>query len=223
MVFFLFLAKTKSFAHAIHKFQYNTYNKKIFCINSALHDFIDCIAATKLKNLLFLNVFKRKIKTVRSVFSCFYNIFQLINTDKFPKLVARFDKISANSQIIDFSIQQFITNTVMSAVATAIAAIQAKHKNMILFLHEIIKNSLLLRDFLSAIFFLDPDAVPKPHSAINFLPKALIKRWNQVNSSYFDLHLNRAYDKNEMVLVGKNIYYKNVIFFVQCFQSFVKF
>lgn len=40
---------------------------------------------------------------------------------------------------------------------------------------------------------------------------------------YFDLHLDTAYEEGEIVSVGKDVYYRNVIFFVQRLQNLVTF
>lgn len=40
---------------------------------------------------------------------------------------------------------------------------------------------------------------------------------------YFKSQLNRAYGEGEIILVGKNIYYRNVVLFVQRLQSLVTF
>lgn len=90
-------------------------------------------------------------------------------------------------------------------------------------LQEMIKKSLLLRNFFSSTLFSDPDAAFKAHLATNSLPKASMERWNQANLGYFDPHLDRAYGKGEIVLIGKNVYHKNVVLFVQRFQNLVTF
>ncbi len=40
---------------------------------------------------------------------------------------------------------------------------------------------------------------------------------------YFDPHLDRAHGEGEIVSVGKDVYYRNVILFVQRLQSLVTF
>lgn len=49
------------------------------------------------------------------------------------------------------------------------------------------------------------------------------KRWNQAKLEYFDPHLNRTHKDREVVLVGKEVYYKNVVLFVQRIQGLVTF
>lgn len=115
---------------------------------------------------------------------------------------------------MDSSIQQFITSAILFIIAIAIAVIQAKHKDKMLSLYKMIKKSLLLKDSLAITSFFNPDAAFKPHFAINSLPEILTKRCNQANLGHFDLYLNKAYGKSEIVLVEKNIYYRNIIFFV---------
>ena len=82
-------------------------------------------------------------------------------------------------------------------------------------LREMIKKSLLLRESPSATPPPDPDANPKTLPGSDPLPKTPIKRWNQANLGYFDSHLDRADGEGEIVLVGKDVYYRNVVLFVQ--------
>lgn len=39
--------------------------------------------------------------------------------------------------------------------------------------------------------------------------------WNAADMGYFDLHLDKLYGESEIVSVGKDIYYRNVILFVE--------
>ena len=55
------------------------------------------------------------------------------------------------------------------------------------------------------------------------MPKTLTDRWNLEELGYFDPHLDQAYRKIEVVLIGKEIYYKKVVLFVQYIESFVIF
>ncbi len=82
-------------------------------------------------------------------------------------------------------------------------------------LREMIEKSLLLRDSPSATLPPDPDAPLKAHPGADPLPKSTIERWNQANLGYFDLHLDRAYGEGEIVSVGKDVYYRNIVLFVQ--------
>lgn len=107
------------------------------------------------------------------------------------------------------------------AVAIAIANIQAKHKYKMLSLWKMIEKFLLLRESASATSSPNFDTIPKAHLGADFLPKTIAKRWNQVNLGYFDPHLDRAHSKGEIVLVDKDVYYKNVVLFVQHLQSLV--
>lgn len=75
-----------------------------------------------------------------------------------------------------------------------------------------IKKSLSLKETPFATLSLDLDAILKVHPINDTLPK--IKLWNQADLAYFDSHFNRAYGKDEIVAVGKNVYYRNVILFV---------
>ncbi len=124
---------------------------------------------------------------------------------------------------MDSSLQQSITSAVASAIATAVASIQAKHENEILFLREMIENSLLLRESPSSTLAPNPDATPKSLPAGDSLPKPSTERWNQADLGYFDPHLDRAHGEGEIVSVRKDVYYRNVVLFIQRLQSFVTF
>lgn len=72
-------------------------------------------------------------------------------------------------------------STVSSAISTAVAAIQAKYKNEMFYLWEMIEKFLLLREFPSATPSFDLDATPKVFPGGNFLPKTSTKKWNQAD------------------------------------------
>lgn len=110
-----------------------------------------------------------------------------------------------------------------SAVATAIAAIKVKHDNEMLSLCEMIENSLLVKESFSLIPPPNHDATPKSHPCNDSLSKITTEWWNQADLGYFKPHLNKAHKEGEIVLVGKNVYYRNVIFFVQRLQNLVTF
>ncbi len=51
-----------------------------------------------------------------------------------------------------------------------------------------------------------------------------LKRWNQSDLGYFDLHLdNKAHSPGEVVSVEKDIYYHNIVLFTQRIQNLVTF
>lgn len=81
-------------------------------------------------------------------------------------------------------------------------------------LQEMIEKSLLLRDFLSATLPPNPNATPKAYLGANPLPKSTAKRWNQANLGYFYPPLDRAHREGKIVLIGKDVYYRNVVLFV---------
>lgn len=99
-------------------------------------------------------------------------------------------------------------------VAMAVDAIQAKYKGEMLFQQKMIEKSLLLRKSPSMTPLLDPNVSLKSYPTTDLLPKNTTERWNQAALSYFDPHFNKAYGKSEIVLVGKDVYYKNVVLFV---------
>ena len=86
-----------------------------------------------------------------------------------------------------------------------------------------IKKSLLLKESPSATSPPNPDATPKSIPAGDSLLKAFTERWNQANLGYFDPYLDKANGEGEVVLVDKDVYYRNVVLFVQRFQSLVTF
>ena len=40
-------------------------------------------------------------------------------------------------------------------------------------------------------------------------------KWNTIELGYFDPHLNKSYDKGEIITIKKDIYYRSVILFVK--------
>ena len=90
-------------------------------------------------------------------------------------------------------------------------------------LREMIKKSLLFRDSSLSTLPPNPDTAPKAQPTTDSLPKTSTERWNQVNLGYFDLHLDRAYGEVKIILVGKDVYYRNVVLFVQRLESLVIF
>ena len=124
---------------------------------------------------------------------------------------------------MDPTVKQSIASAVTSAVAAVINAIQTKHKEKMLALQEMIEKSLLFRDFSSSTPPSDPDAIFKAHPTTDSLPKTLTERWNQANLGYFDPHLDKANSKDEIVLIGKDVYYRNLVLIVQRLQSLITF
>ncbi len=86
-----------------------------------------------------------------------------------------------------------------------------------------IKKFLLIKEFPSAIPLSDHDATPKTHLGNDSLPKTAIKRWNQVDLGYFNPYFDRAHKEDKIVLVEKDVYYRNVMLFVQRLQNLVTF
>lgn len=113
------------------------------------------------------------------------------------------------------SLQQSIISTVTSAVVTAVAFIQAKDDNKMVSVQEIVKKSRLVRESLSATPPSDHDATSKVNLGNNSVPKTITKWWNQVDLGYFNSHFDRAHGKGEIVSVRKDVYYRNVVLFVQ--------
>lgn len=124
---------------------------------------------------------------------------------------------------MDPTIEQSIANAVIFAITVTIDAIQTKYKEEILALREMIEKFLLLRNFSTSILPPNLDAAPKTYLATDSLSKALTERWNQANLGYFDPYLDRAHGEDEIVLVGKDVYFRNIVLFVQRVQSLVTF
>lgn len=70
----------------------------------------------------------------------------------------------------------------------------------------------------------NPAIIPATASSSDLASKGPKERWNQANLDYFDPHLDtKAHGVGEVVLVGKNVYYRNVVLFVQRIQNLVTF
>ena len=123
---------------------------------------------------------------------------------------------------MDPAVKQSIASAVTSAVTAAIDAIQAKHKEEMLALREMIEKSLLLKDSASSTPPPDLNASSKLSPPAHF-PSKSTKRWNQADLGYFDPHLDRAHGEGEIVSIGKDVYYRNVVLFVQRLQNLVTF
>ncbi len=212
-------SKAASLTRAIAEFQRDTGRTKRFRINPDLQAFVNSLLSLLLLKPALPKCCTRATREPLPSYDCSW----LIDPDKFPAAMSRFEEIIANSQVIDTSLQQSITSAVLSAFVIAVAAIQAKHENEMLSLWEMIEKSLLLKESLSNTPPPDLNAIPKALLAGDSLPKASTKRWNQADLGYFDPHLDRVHGEDEIVLVGKDVYYRNVVLFVQRLQSLVTF
>lgn len=83
-----------------------------------------------------------------------------------------------------------------------------------------IKKSLLLRP--STTLFPNSDVFNKAFLSVNLLPRTT-ERWNQANFGYFNLYLNKAHSESKIVLVRKEVYYRDIVLFVQYLQNLVIF
>ncbi len=156
----------------IAEFQQDTGRTKRSRIDPGLQAFVDSLIPPFLLEPALL---KRHTRTAKEP-SPSYNPSWLTDADKFPAVVSRFEEITANSRVMDSSLQQSIANAVSSAMATAVAAIQTMHENEMLTLREMIEKSLLLKESPSATPPPDPDAAPKALSGADSLPKASAER-----------------------------------------------
>lgn len=114
---------------------------------------------------------------------------------------------------MDSTIQHLISNAITFAVAAAIASAQIKHEEEMLPLCKMIKKALLLRESGSSTPLFNPNASSKLSPPAD-LPSKSTKRWNQADLGYFNLHLNKAHREGEIVSMGKNVYYRNIVLFV---------
>ena len=89
-------------------------------------------------------------------------------------------------------------------------------------LREMIEKSLFLKDSASSTPPPDPNASSKALPPTDLQSRAT-DRWNQSDLGYFDPHLDKAHGEGEIVSVGKNVYYRNVVLFVQRLQNLVTF
>lgn len=112
---------------------------------------------------------------------------------------------------MDTTLQYLIFNMVNTTITTIMTVIQIKYKEEIFFLWEIIKKSLLLKPSITS--FSNLDVFNKVFFLVNLLLK-IIKRWNQANLRYFNPYLNNIYNKGEIVLMKKKVYYKNMMLFI---------
>lgn len=67
----------------------------------------------------------------------------------------------------------------------------------------------------------DPGASPKP--SLLFESGLKNEKWNQAELGYFDLHIKGVYGEGKVVSMEKEIYYRNVMLFMQQIQSLVTF
>lgn len=145
-------------------------------MNLSLQKLIDYIVATKPKNFSLFDISKKKIRVARSDFSHFYKAFWLTDVDKFLEPVARFGYITTKSQVMNSSIQQFITSAVISTITIAVATILTKHKDQMLSFREIIKKSLFLQDSFLVISLSNADITLKAYILTNTTSKTSTNR-----------------------------------------------
>lgn len=51
-----------------------------------------------------------------------------------------------------------------------------------------------------------------------------MERWKQADLGYFDPQLDeKAHGPSNVVFAGKNVYYRNIVLFVQCIQNLITF
>lgn len=85
-----------------------------------------------------------------------------------------------------------------------------------------IKKFLFLKDSAFSTPYPNPRTTSKCLLPLDLCLKAT-DRWNQSDLDYFNPYFDRSHSNGEIVLVGKDIYYKNVVLFIQCLQNLVTF
>lgn len=80
-------------------------------------------------------------------------------------------------------------------------------------LREMINKFLLLGESVFSTLPPDPNASNKAFFPID-LPSKTMKRWNQVDLGPFNPHLDKVPCKSKIVLVRKNVYNRNLVFFL---------
>lgn len=85
-----------------------------------------------------------------------------------------------------------------------------------------LKKSLLFKDFASSTPPPNPNTSSKALSLMDLQSRA-INRWNQSDLCYFNSHLDKAHDESKIVSVGKDVYYRNIVLFVQRLHNLVTF
>lgn len=76
-----------------------------------------------------------------------------------------------------------------------------------------IEKSLLLRKSASFTLFSNLNAFSKVFFLLNLLLKTT-KRWNPADLGYFNPYLDKAYNKNKIVLISRDVYYNNMMLLV---------
>lgn len=66
--------------------------------------------------------------------------------------------------------------------------------------------------------FIQPDLNNMDLSLLN-----IDKKWVQIDLRKFDSNLNLSYGKEEVIMLGKEVDYQTIVFFIQCFQDLVTF
>lgn len=154
-----------------------------------------------------------------------YDITWLTSTNSYLRAVLCFQDLTFYKLpfAMDLFVQQSISSAVTSAISIAIAAIQAKYDENMLTLCKLIKRFLLLKDFPFITPSPNLDATTKALLSIDTLLKALTNKQNQADLRYFDLHFDKVLGEGEIVSVDKDVYYKNMVLFVQYLPSLVIF
>lgn len=150
-----------------------------------------------------------------------------MDNDTFQRRVSHFKTITLHftslpfQSFMDPAVKQLIASAVNSAVIAAVATMQAKQEDEMMSLCDLIEKTLIPNALPSSPTPpADPDTSPKP-SLLNSSLRG--KRWNQAELGYFDPHLDRAYGEGKVISVGKKVYYRKVVLFVQRVQSLATF
>ena len=128
------------------------------------------------------------------------------------------------------ALEQSIASAVTSAVVSTLAGFRAKHNDDIQSLCEMLEKALPAKDSSApspdaqTLGVCDPDNKPKAVSSPDLTSKGSQERWNQADLGYFDPYLDvKAHGPGKVVLVGKDVYYRNEVLFVKRVQNLVTF
>lgn len=173
--------------------------------------------------LLKLVLLKHQIRVAKDSLP-FNNIDWFTNRNSYLDIIAHFQKLISNISpaMIDIAIQHSISDALTSTIIAIIVCIQINYKKEMFTLLKIIEKSL----FLKKSGFSTPPPDSNTYSKVSLLADLSLKapkKCNSANLGYFDSHFNKVYDKGEMILVSKDIYYWNIMLFVQHLRSLATF
>lgn len=161
--------------------------------------------------------------------SPFYSDSWKVGTVPFRQSVAYFETLIANYVLPAKGMDN------VEALNASVSDLSEKYDTL---RSELDDKFQTLRSMLESLMLAKSSASPKPKATQAppplepqpIQPYSLIKthasrteRWNQADLGYFDPHFDRAHGEGEIVSLGKEVYYQNLVLFVQRIQSIVIF